>query len=90
MIILGRVRQHSEEFSFCWHLIMAVCTGSLWLSRNICIFQQQKHFPAKQEVEDCWFKIGYMLCSWPGKGRENARRIAFACKVMSCINQASS
>eukprot|EP00249_Psilotum_nudum_P030120 c42073_g1_i1 orf=2-283(+) len=86
MVLLGNLRQHSEELYFFWQLIRAICTATLWSTRNKCIFQQHKEFPAKQEAEECWFKIGNLLSWWPGKGKEDARRVACACKRLINIS----
>eukprot|EP00249_Psilotum_nudum_P036046 c6226_g1_i1 orf=68-508(+) len=75
MILLGQVRQHSEEFYFCWHLIRVVCTYSLWTARNRKNFQNPSETGFSQNVDSCIIKIGKMLKAWPGKGKLEARRI---------------
>eukprot|EP00249_Psilotum_nudum_P004218 c17759_g1_i1 orf=152-1222(-) len=41
MILLGNIRFHYEELSFCWHLVRAVYTSALWTARNMLLFQQK-------------------------------------------------
>eukprot|EP00249_Psilotum_nudum_P001439 c13907_g1_i1 orf=188-448(+) len=74
MVLLGSLRSHSEEFSFCWQLVRATVTEQIWKTRNKRIFQQVNTEFSDLAVK-CIRKIGRQLKYWPGKCKVEARKI---------------
>eukprot|EP00249_Psilotum_nudum_P032215 c47473_g1_i1 orf=183-464(+) len=56
MILLGTVRNHSEDFCFAWQLCRAVCTEMLWGERNKVIFNRELAVFSEQQVDFCMFR----------------------------------
>eukprot|EP00249_Psilotum_nudum_P036765 c8667_g1_i1 orf=22-435(+) len=75
MVLLGRVRQHSAELFFCWPLIRVVSMQHLWTARNKVIFNKDNSSPSQKLAIGSLKKIENLLCIWPGKGGEEARKI---------------
>eukprot|EP00249_Psilotum_nudum_P028047 c36480_g1_i1 orf=326-520(+) len=53
-----------------------MCTEILWCERNKSVFHNKNADISEQQALFCMYKITKLLCMWPGKGNEEARRLA--------------